>query len=176
MSPERPAKPPVPTSVTIVVVLVAVALVVGAFFLGRYLAGDASGEPTEVATLPLAAPDAIGAFQLAESSSPSTAADVGKELVRATYTDGSDRVLLVLSRPETELGEFLVAAGIEELGEVEGSEASPGATSITLCGRSADTGNAACGRLAQGAGELLVGLTEVPSEQLSTMLDELHRQ
>ncbi|NLE96938.1 MAG: hypothetical protein GX596_02975 [Propionibacterium sp.] len=174
MSDQPAAKPPVPTPVTIIVVLVAVLLVAGAFLLGRWLADDGPSAPPEEPAAPLVAPESIGEFQVSETSAPSTAADVGKDVVRATYTDGTNRVLLVLSRPEADLEEFLTNAGIQELQAApEADDASPEPSAATVCGRSADTEYAACGRQIEETGQLLVALTDVDPNTLTTLLQQL---
>lgn len=163
----RAQKPPVPTLVTIVAVLVAVALIAGAFLLGRSLATAPEPAPTETPTTALAPPAQLAGFQLAETAAPSLAPGVGKEVVHANYTDGTARILLVLSRPEAEVEEFLTNAGITNLTERSA------ASGRTMCGTSTDTGYAACARLVDDTGRLIVGATDVSAETLETLLDEL---
>lgn len=166
------AKPAVPTPVTIALVLVGVALVIGAFLLGRSLGTAEEPTTTTSEIAPLAAPESLKAFQKGEESDPSTGPD--KEIVRANYTDGTDKILLVLSRPEADLEKFLADAGINDLQQQAdkpgGDEVSP-----TLCGKSADTGFAACGRINGGVGELIVGATEMQAATLVELLEELQR-
>lgn len=171
MSDQPAEKPPVPTPVTVAIVLIAVGLVVGAFLLGRALAGGGNEEQPTDPSAPLVAPAAIDSFQVSETAAPTAAPDVGKDVVRATYTDGTDRILLILSRPETDLTAFLSAAGIEGAEAREG-EASPEATP-TVCGRSTDTQLAACGRLVGDTGQLLVAVSDVDSATLGELLDRL---
>jgi hypothetical protein len=165
----REQKPPVPTTVTILAVLVAVALIAGAFLLGRQLGTPPPPAPSESATA-LDLPGQLGGFQLAATEAPTLPPVVGKELVRANYTDGTDRVLLAFSRPETDVEEFLGNAGITNLTQqAEGS----GDVSATMCGTSSDTGFPACGRIVDGTGRLLVGVTEVAAQELAGLLDQL---
>ena len=161
----RAQKPPVPTLVTIVAVLVAVALIAGAFFLGRSLATEPEPEPTETELPALTPPGQLAGLQLAETAAPSLAPGVGKDVVHANYTDGTARILLVLSRPEADVEEFLTNAGITNLAARGGAG--------TMCGTSTDTGYAACARVVDETGRLIVGATEVSAETLETLLDEL---
>lgn len=188
-------KPPIPTAFTIVAVLLAVALIIGAFMYGRIL-GAPEPEPSETPIPPLAAPSTLGGLALSDQETPEPVAGVEKEIVRATYTDGTQRVALALSRPETDLEAFLTDAGISNLQEKpdapsapkpepgpspsEGEpepEASPSPAAPTMspvmCGSSSDTQLPACAQISDEEARLVLALSEVEEQQLLTMLNEL---
>ena len=186
-------KPPIPTAVTIVAVLLAVALIAGAFVYGRIL-GTPEPEPSPTPTPPLTAPETLGGLALTEQETPEPVAGVEKELVRGTYTDGTTRVALALSRPETDVEAFLTDAGITNLQEKpdapsapkpepspspseEAPEESPSPTtppkSEVMCGSSSDTNLPACAQISNEEARLVLALTDVEEQQLLTMLNEL---
>lgn len=185
MAENRPAKPPVPTLFTIVAVLLAVALVGGSYLLGRELGTPASPSPSAPAPAALEVPKQLGGYTLAESQDTDPTPKAGQEVARGNYTDGKNKLVLLMVRPQQELEKFLTDGGVSDLQEMpsEGDETSASASASgspsqapvpeLMCGKSSDTGFAACGKLVDGVGQLLYAATDVPQDQLAKLLLEV---
>lgn len=183
MADRKPAKPPIPTWFTIVAVLLSVALIGGAFLLG-YRQHLPEPEPSPTPTPPLTVPEMLGDYPMSESVLPSESPQPDqREVARATYTDGVDKLVLILARPETKLEQFMADAGVTDLQIVsepsdEPSEEetpaegeSPLPTDGTvLCGNSVDSGFAACGRLRGNVGQIVFAGTDVDATQVEELL------
>lgn len=177
---------PIPPWFTVVAVLVAVVLIGGAFVVGYQsaLPPTVIEEESDDPVLPLAVPEMLGGYALAESElppSPSPSPAEQPEVARATYTDGIDRLVLVLVRPEFDLPQLLTDAGVTDLHtatpEAEASvspspspDAKPSDASDILCGRSADSGFAACARIVGETGQVLYAATDVDQATVEELL------
>lgn len=164
------AKPPVPTLVTIVAVLLAVTVIGGAFALGRAigLAGQKDSGSKPGPELAASLPAQLENFALKKRGEPSTGPR-GKLVVRGDYTDGTNGVLLVLSNPEEDLEKFLTEAGVVETKVVElpaGKSSDP----VTMCGKSTDSNFPACGRILEGTGWMIFATTAVDDKTLIKLL------
>lgn len=181
MAERKPAKPPIPTWFTIVAVLVSVALIGGAFFLG-YRQHLPEPEPTPTPTPPLTVPEMLGDYPMSESVLPSESPQPEqREVARATYTDGVDKLVLILARPETKLEQFMADAGVTDLQIVsepqpsespspaEGESPLP-ADGTVLCGNSVDSGFSACGRLKGNVGQIVFAGTDIDAATVEELL------
>lgn len=159
--PSAQRKPPMPTGVKIGLAVVG-ALVIGiAAWIGVLLS---SGDPEEPPPLwPMEAPQQLGDYIVGSVTQSPVPTDEGRSILRANYADGKSRITLLMSRPEDNLGEYMINAGIED---------ATGAGEDDLCGTSVDTGLAVCGRMVDSTGILLVGLTQQDASTLAPILDE----
>lgn len=177
-SPPRRAgreKPPVPAGVKI-----------GGFVLGIGLIGLAAWvgitlgeEPETPAPLwALEAPSQVGNYIVGGTIESPVPTDEGRSIVRATYADGASQVVLLMSRPETDLTEYLTNAGVENAAavdipeETESTEGAEPAESPDMCGTSVDTGLNVCARMVDETGILMVGLTSQSIETLAPLLND----
>ncbi|WP_296137393.1 hypothetical protein [uncultured Tessaracoccus sp.] len=173
-------KPPVPTLFTVVAVLLAVAVIAGAYVLGRQLGAPATPEPSPTPTPAPTLPEQLGQFALSASEPPSTAPGSEKHVVQGNFTDGTDKIVVLLTRPEPSLEPFLTDAGVTDLQTV-GASTSPSPSSDggdVMCGKSVDTGHAACGRLvvdeATGnTGQVVFAATDLSTDDVRALLEQL---
>lgn len=179
MTANTSAKPPIPTYVTIVAAVVALVLIVGAHQFGRWLGTPQEPDETPALTAP-EAPAQIGDYALGQTQEPTSAPGTSTLVTRGNYTDGTDRLVLLLMRPQQDLERFLADGGVTDVQRVQSSgEPSPDDASavaqgaLVLCGKSTDSGFAACGRLVDETGQLLYAATDVPAEELAALLGQL---
>lgn len=169
MAERKPAKPPIPRWFTIVAVLLSVALIGGAFFLG-YRQGLPEPEPTPTPTSPLTVPEMLGDYPMSESVLPSESPQPDlREVAHATYTDGVDKLVLILARPETKLEQFMADAGVSDLQIISEPSTEP-TDGTVLCGKSVDSGFAACGRLQGNVGQIVYAGTDVDAAKVEELL------
>lgn len=157
---------PLPRSVILVGVLVTVLLVVVAGWIGSSLAGPGTKDtvsPTN-GSWPLDPPKLVGELVRGEVTETSDPANANHTIVRTDYTDGTTKVVLILSRPEADLGAFLTDAGVPDSSDV-GS---------TKCGTSTDTNSPVCAMVTDDTGLMLVGLTEQEPATLAKILLDFH--
>lgn len=174
MSDTQREKPPVPTLVTIIAVLVAVLVVGGAFLLGRVLGTEPEPTPEPTETPTLTAPQMLGELPLTKSEPSEVATGVHKQILHSTYTDGTQQVLLVQSEPEESVEDFLANAGVTDARDASefGYQRGEGDPEV-LCGISEDTGSAACGRIVDEEGQLLLSVAQADATTLIQLLDTL---
>ncbi|WP_297740688.1 hypothetical protein [uncultured Tessaracoccus sp.] len=186
--PERNAKqskPPIPTLFTIAAVLVAVALIGGAYLLGRSIGTPTAPKPSATPSATLTLPQQLEGYTLSTTGAPSMAPGTSQQILRGDYTDGSNQLIVVLTRPVDDLEKFMTDAGVTDLQGVEpGTSTSPDATggsgATEMCGRSTDTTFAACGRMVSAdglptTGQLVVATTELQPETLRALLAQIPR-
>ncbi|MDF1487415.1 hypothetical protein [Tessaracoccus caeni] len=160
-TPSAPHKPPLPTSVKVGGALIGAAVIGIAAWIGVALG---SGEPEEPQpTWPLEAPQQVGDYVIGTSTQSPAPADEGRSILRADYADGQNQIALLMSRPEEDLGVYMLNAGIED---------ATGAGEDDLCGTSVDTGLTVCGRMVDSTGILMVGLTQQDAATIAPILDE----
>lgn len=165
------APPPIPTWVKWTGLGGVAVLLLLALWLGMTLgAPGPSASPTPSATpeptpaWPLAAPQVVGEFVQGEESESMDPADENRRIVRSTYSDGTDRLVLLLSRPESDLRSYLSNAGVSQVSEVGESS----------CGTSADTGSEVCVRIVDETAIMLVGLTDQTQDVLAGDLADFY--
>jgi len=159
-NPEPPAKPPLPFGVKVGGALLGVGLIAVAAWAGIALGGG----PREPEPLwPLEAPQQVGDYIVGGVTESPVPSDEGRSILRADYADGTSRVVLLMSRPETDLTEYLTNAGIEDTAE---------AGEVAVCGTSVDTGLTVCARMVDETGILMVGLTEQDAATLAPLLND----
>lgn len=183
----KPPKPPIPTLFTIAAVLVAVALIGGAYLLGRDLGTSSAPSPSPSPTPPPTMPDTLAGYTLTKSAEPSTPPSTDQQLVRGEYTDGSNQFVVLLTRPMDDLEKFMTDAGVTNLQAVDAGQASspnPSAADdnavplAQMCGTSTDTGFAACGRIVKTestgtTGQLVVAATKLTTDQVRELLGQI---
>lgn len=165
-APDAHHRRPLPRPVIAVGILVTVLLVVVAGWIGSSLAGpgtDDTVSPTP-GSWPLDPPKLVGDLVRGEVTETSDPADASHTIVRTDYTDGTTKVVLILSRPEADVGAFLTDAGVSNTSDV-GS---------TKCGTSTDTNSPVCAMVTDDTGLMLVGLTGQEPATLAKILLDFH--
>ncbi len=164
--PEPHRRRPLPRPVILAGVLVTVLLVVLAGWIGSWVAGPGPGESSSpmTATWALDPPKLVGDLVRGEVTKTNDPANADHTIVRTDYTDGTTKVVLILSRPETDLGVFLTDAGVPDSYDV-GS---------TKCGTSTDTNSPVCAMVTDDTGLMIVGLTGQEPGTLAKILLDFH--
>lgn len=145
--------PPIPTwAKAVAIVGVSVLLVLSAW-LGLSLGAptpSASPSPTPVQPdWALEAPQVVGDFVRGESGESMDPANDERRIITSEYSDGTNRIVVLLSRPETDAPSYLLNAGVTDV-TTEGEAA---------CGTSADTGSPVCVRIVDRSAVMVLGLT-----------------
>ncbi|MDO5735055.1 MAG: hypothetical protein Q4P15_01120 [Propionibacteriaceae bacterium] len=149
---------------TLVALLLLMALWLG-LTLGEPGSTEAVPTPTveEEPPWPLEPPVSVGNMVKGESASPSSA-PAGREIARANYSDGSVKVLLLLSRPEDDLEDYLANLRVEEVEAVGDAK----------CGMSADTQLPVCARIIDETAIAVAGLSEQEFQQLASLVESFY--
>lgn len=125
-----------------------------------------SPSPSPTPPFELEAPVQVGEFVAGDVTETQGPAPLNQRIVRANYTDGTDKLLFVITWPEEDLDEFVAGAAIEGAEEL-----TPG----TMCGTSLDTEYSACARLSGDVGLMLLGVTELRPTVVAAFLTEFER-
>ena len=167
-----PPRRPLPPAVKYGGLALLALLLVAAVLIGIALGGGFTSpepEPTKPPTpaLSMEPPVQVGDFVRGSLTNSEGPAPDHQRIVRADYSDGSNKLVLLLTFPETDVADFLTAAGIEhpEGGVVDLIEG-------VSCGVSADTTRPACGKVVENTGILVVSLTEADEQDVRTHLTD----
>lgn len=149
-------------------VLVGVLLLLAAW-LGLTLGGS-SNAPSPTPTVdeslwPLEPPKTLGNLVQGVASASPAATPGDRDIVRADYSDGAAKVVLLLSRPEGDLASYLKDAGVENVQPI--GDAS--------CGISVDNTIPVCARVIDDTAIAVAGLTEQNFEQIASLVDSFYR-
>lgn len=153
-------RPPLPHAVkfgglALLAVLLVLAVVAGIGLGGGFSpkTPEASASPTPAFSMEL--PIQVGDFVRGDASASQGPAPENQEIVRADYSDGVNRVVVLLTFPERDIEQFLTDAGVDT-SELQGEGAGDG----IHCGRSEDTGRQACALVEDSTGLLVLSLTD----------------
>ncbi|MBK7822173.1 MAG: hypothetical protein IPJ61_14215 [Tessaracoccus sp.] len=160
VAPEGARKAPLPPAVKygglgLLALLIVAAVVIGIALGGGFTPEEPTPTPTPKPALLMDPPVQVGDFVRGELTTSEGPAPANQRIVRADYSDGTNKLVLLLTFPESDVADFLAAAGIEhpEGGVIELLEG-------VSCGVSADTTLPACGKVVDGTGILIVSLTD----------------
>lgn len=166
--PAQSVAPPIPRAVKVAGALMIVAVLGLASWLGLTLG---SSGPAQTVTAsppppewPLDPPSVHGDWVRGDYSTQPPVEGQERVVVSAGYADGEQRIVLLLSRPETNLEEYLADANIGQT-EVVGPD---------TCGRSQDTDTPVCVRIADETAIMVAGLDQQGFPQLGRLVDEFH--
>ncbi|RMB61494.1 hypothetical protein [Tessaracoccus antarcticus] len=162
--------PRMPTAVKVGgIALVAVLLLLAAW-LGLTLGGSGEPEPSPTPTVEetpweLAPPVTIGNLVQGETTTTPRGTQGDRDIVRSDYSDGTNKVVLLLSRPEDDLASYLKDTGIEKTEPV----------GDTTCGFSVDNNNIpVCARLVDNTAITVAGLTDQKFPELATLVNSFY--
>lgn len=149
-------------------VLVGLLLLLAAWFgmsLGGSSNGGASATPTVDDSLwALEPPKTLGDLVQGETSASPAATAGDRDIVRADYSDGAAKVVLLLSRPEDDLARYLEDAGVQNVEPV--GDAS--------CGISVDNSVPVCARIIDDTAIAVAGLTDQDFTQITSLVDSFY--
>ena len=149
-------------------VLVALLLLLAAW-LGLTLGGSAQPAPSPTPTIEvkpweLDPPVTMGKLVQGGRTDTPAGTNGDRDIVRTDYSDGTDKVVLLLSRPETDLARYLGDAGVEKSKPVEGAS----------CGVSVDNNVPVCARVVDDTAITVAGLTDQNFTELASLVDSFY--
>lgn len=161
--------PPMPLGVKIGGGILILLLLGGASWLGLNLGGSPEPTPTPTPTetirdWPLDPPLVHEDWVRGETATTEPVDGMERTVVASTYSTGSERFALVLSRPELDMPEYLEDAAIGSIEEVGES----------TCGLSQDTDVPVCIQIVDQTGILLAGTDGQSFGELDELLEEFY--
>lgn len=163
---EAASPPPIPQAVKVGGAVATVVLLLLGALLGMTLgapppAAPASPTPT-VKDWALEAPATVGTWVRGDQQSLPPVKEGGPTVVRADYANGTDKLSLLMSRPETDIAAYLGDAGVDSTHTIGSS----------TCGVSVDTNKPVCVRIVNSTAVMLVGLTEQSQSTLASLVGD----
>ena len=175
VSREEPARPPLPSFVkfgglALLAVMVIAAVLIGVALGGGFTPATPSPSASPTPAYPLELPVQVGDLVRGDVTESQGPAPENQQIVRADYSDGTSRVVVLVTFPERTITQFLEDAGVamnDTSGQVLVSDG-------IYCGTSADTGLEACGIVQDSTGLLVLPTTEThqSAEDLVAAFDE----
>lgn len=169
-SDDASAPPPMPIAVKIIGAVIVVLLLAGASWLGLSLGApeptpSPSPSPTEtIREWPLTAPTVHEDWVQGETSTMEPVEGTERTVVTSAYSNGAERIVLVLSRPETDITGYFADANIGERQEVGDSS----------CGLSQDTGLPLCVQILDETALLVAGTDGQSYQELDGLVEEFY--
>lgn len=160
--------PPIPQAVKVGgAVAIAVLLMLGAL-LGMSLGAPPPAAPTtptpSVKEWALTPPASVGTWVRGDQQSQAPIKEGGPTVVRADYANGTDKLYLLLSRPETDIAAYLSDAGVD----------STHAIGSSTCGVSVDTNKPVCVRIADSTAIMLVGVSDQSQVTIASLVGDFY--
>lgn len=161
--------PPLPGWVKAGGAILGLAILAGASWAGFTLGTSPTPEPSPTATQvirewQMEPPVSVQDWVRGEVETPPPVEGQNRTVIRADYSTGQERLVLVLSRTELDLNQYLSDANIGNTRPVGHS----------ICGTSLDTGSPVCARLADETGILIAGRDAQTHEELAPIVDEFY--
>lgn len=149
---------------TVLVLVVVIVAGVAAYFINSAQPADPSVRPSSKWALAL--PVQIGDYSRDPNAGGSPSADSGRTTVSATYAKGGkDAVVVLMSRPESNLKTFMKDAAMNAVTEQELSNGSGSAQ----CGTSSDNNYTGCVVLQDDTAVLVMGLLDQSRQELADL-------
>lgn len=163
--------PSIPLLVKIVGILLVIVLLGLSVWLGLSLGTSGESDPAPTPSVDeslweMEAPTQLGSLVRGEVTSR-TQGD--RDLETATYSDGTDKVVLSLSRPESDLTSYLKGANVSKAEPVEGTKG-------ISCGVSKDTDFRFCARIVDDTGIGVLGVSEQDIPTLTALVDDFYEE
>lgn len=165
---EGSPKPPLPVWVKSVAIGVVVLLVVTAAWLGWNLATPpgTTSTPSSSGAWELKLPVQVGDYVVGDPTDQGSSAPTSTDetLLSANYSDGSNKVVLQLYRPETDINAYLTSLGVTESVAVGSS----------MCGATKDTQLPMCVRVVDETAITVAGRSGQDHETLAALVDQFY--
>ncbi len=169
--------PAIPRGVKVIGVVIVVVLLVLSVWLGLSLgrSGPPAPPPSPTVEEPLwelEPPTTVGDFVRGDVTSTPQGNTSDRDIVRADYTDGTDSLILLLSRPEDDFATYFEGAGVSEVEPVEDAD-------NTRCGISTistDSDIPFCARIVDETAIAVAGLSEQSPAELTSLVDSFYEQ
>ncbi len=166
--------PSIPLVVKIVGILIVLVLLLLSVWLGLSLGRSGSVEPSPTASVDeslwaLEPPVQVGSLVRGDVTTKPAESTGGREIITSTYTDGTDKVILLLSRPEDDLTSYLTYAGVSNAAPVEGSRG-------ISCGISDDNKLPFCARVVDDTAIAVASLSEQDIPTLISLLGAFYEE
>lgn len=149
---------------TIFVVLVVIVAGIAAYFINTAQPADPTARPSS--TWELALPVQVGDYSRDPNAGSSPSADGGRTTVSATYAKGGkDAVVVLMTRPESDLKKFMKDAAMNAVTEQELSNGK----GTAQCGTSSDNNYTGCVVLQDDTAVLVMGLLDQSRQELADL-------
>lgn len=167
-APTRAARPDRRSRIRVIAVVLATAMVVSMSGVVAFLLNSHQPDPpTAVASAqwPLALPIQVGAYSRDPATTTRPSTHNGITTLSATYAkDDKDAVVVLMSRPATDLDQFMSEAAMNAVTDqalTEGGNAK--------CGTSLDNNHTSCAVIQDSTAVLVVGLLDQPRSDLAEL-------
>ncbi len=169
--------PSIPRGVKVIGIVIVLALLFLSVWLGLSLGRSGSPAPEPSPTVEeelweLEPPVTMDEFVRGDVTSTPRDGDNDRDIARADYTDGTDRLILLLSRPETDLATYLEGAQVSGVEPVEGS----GGISCGTSTISAENSIPFCARVVDDTAIAVAGLSEQDTSTLTSLVDSFYEE
>ncbi|MEO7588881.1 MAG: hypothetical protein ABIS84_12735 [Arachnia sp.] len=163
--------PRMPLAVKVIgLALVAVLLLLAAW-LGLTLGGSGKTAPTPTPTVSIDSglwvldpPTTLGNLVQGETTTTPLGTNSDRDIVRSDYSDGTNKVVLLLSRPEDDITRYLDDAKIKDAEPIGDS----------MCGTSQDNNVPVCARVVDDTAVTVAGLTNQDFADLAKLVDSFY--
>lgn len=164
--------PSIPRAVKIIGIIIVIALLLLSVWLGLSL-GRSGPSPDPTPTVDeslwdLDPPVQVGPLVRGDVNATPKALEGDRDILTAPYTDGTDKAILLLSRPEDDLTSYLENAGVPD--------AEPMADSDGISCGIADNQIPVCARVVDDTAIGVAGLTEQDFSTLSSLVDSFYEE
>ncbi len=166
--------PSIPRGVKIVGLLIVIVLLLLSVWLGLSLGRSGAEAPTptpsvDKALWDLEAPTQVGSLVRGDVNTTPGTTTGDRDILTATYTDGTDTVVLLLSRPENDLNTYLEDVNVTDPEPVQGAD-------DISCGNSADNAVPFCARIVDDTAIAVAGLSEQDYAALTSLVDSFYEE
>lgn len=164
--------PSIPRVVKIIGIFIVLVLLLLSVWLGLSLGRSGPApEPTpsvDESLWDLDAPIQVGPLVRGDVKSTPKESDDDRDILSANYTDGTDKVILSLSRPADDLGTYLTDLGVSSVEPVEGSNG-------ISCGI-LDKATPVCARVVDDTAIAVAGLSEQNFDTLTSLVGSFYEE
>jgi len=156
-----------------VILIVIVAFILSWIFSNDDSSAPENGPTVHAATWPLQLPQGAGSYTRDPNTATNPTTKDGTTTLSATYAkDNQDAVIVLMSRPTTDLEKFMKEAAMSSVT----TQPVAGTSTKALCGTSLDNDNTSCAVLKDDTAVLAVGLLDQPRPELAAVADSVAKQ
>ncbi len=158
---------------TIVALVVIIVAGVAAYVINSTQPAAPASTPAPTSTWKLELPVQIGSYTRDPNAGASPSTQAGSTTTSATYAKGGqDAVVVLMSRPQTDMKAFMADAGMNAVTEQDLSDRS----GTALCGIDPDHNDTGCVVLQENTAVLVLGLLDQSRQDMADLAEQTARQ